>query len=487
MFSSVRAGLARDREPESTHVALSPADLPFLRKSSLRTDSLGDEPARSGLPHASRPRLRPAPRAPAPDPGVPRRARPLVAGRRASEPALRGARREGPPPRGLRRDDPSRRRPARRPRRRRGSAPEPAREHEALSRPPATPRGARPRRARDRRLGDGLDAPRGDGADARSCPTGRRAARSAAGSSSRSSSRTRGSCSTSRGLPFTQRYDFLPEGPGTFGAVCGGTATVLLEIARAGAAPPRRRRRPLRPRARAHGRLRGLVGHRRGRAARAARPRRVSRGRRARPREGGLLGPPAARPGRLRRARLARPRDGRARVPAAARRPRRLPRDDGEQREEEGPLRRAAPGGLGRGRARDARRARSASTSAPSRRRRSRSRSSPSSSRSRRGEPDASAQRAAPAAPFFAYVPSKTTDHDDPPSGDDCQSWRTRPSGWRSQRDLVEDLAPRLAADRALRRGGSSCRPRGRPRGRGARPGSPATSGAISGRRRSSR
>ena len=33
-----------------------------------------------------------------------------------------------------------------------------------------------------------------------------------------------------RGLPFTRRYDFLPEGPGTFGAVCGGTATVLLEV-----------------------------------------------------------------------------------------------------------------------------------------------------------------------------------------------------------------------------------------------------------------
>ncbi len=36
MFSSVRAGLAAIR-PESTHAALSPADLPFLGKSSLRT------------------------------------------------------------------------------------------------------------------------------------------------------------------------------------------------------------------------------------------------------------------------------------------------------------------------------------------------------------------------------------------------------------------------------------------------------------------
>ena len=35
MFSSVRAGLAAIR-PESTHAALSPADLPFLRTSSLR-------------------------------------------------------------------------------------------------------------------------------------------------------------------------------------------------------------------------------------------------------------------------------------------------------------------------------------------------------------------------------------------------------------------------------------------------------------------
>ena len=34
----------------------------------------------------------------------------------------------------------------------------------------------------------------------------------------------------SRGLPFTRRYDFVPEGPNTFGAVCGGTATVLLEV-----------------------------------------------------------------------------------------------------------------------------------------------------------------------------------------------------------------------------------------------------------------
>jgi xanthine dehydrogenase accessory factor len=33
-----------------------------------------------------------------------------------------------------------------------------------------------------------------------------------------------------RGLPFTRRYDFLPEGPDSFGAVCGGTATVLLEV-----------------------------------------------------------------------------------------------------------------------------------------------------------------------------------------------------------------------------------------------------------------
>lgn len=36
MFSSVRAGLAA-ASPESTHVAVSPADLPFLRGASLRT------------------------------------------------------------------------------------------------------------------------------------------------------------------------------------------------------------------------------------------------------------------------------------------------------------------------------------------------------------------------------------------------------------------------------------------------------------------
>lgn len=34
----------------------------------------------------------------------------------------------------------------------------------------------------------------------------------------------------SHGLPFTRRYDFVPEGPNAFGAVCGGTATVLLEV-----------------------------------------------------------------------------------------------------------------------------------------------------------------------------------------------------------------------------------------------------------------
>ncbi len=37
MFSSVRCGLAALRESPSTHVALAPADLPFLRESSLRT------------------------------------------------------------------------------------------------------------------------------------------------------------------------------------------------------------------------------------------------------------------------------------------------------------------------------------------------------------------------------------------------------------------------------------------------------------------
>lgn len=32
------------------------------------------------------------------------------------------------------------------------------------------------------------------------------------------------------GLPFTRDYAFVPEGENAFGAVCGGTATVLLEI-----------------------------------------------------------------------------------------------------------------------------------------------------------------------------------------------------------------------------------------------------------------
>jgi len=32
------------------------------------------------------------------------------------------------------------------------------------------------------------------------------------------------------GLPFTRDYDFVPSGENAFGAVCGGTATVLLEI-----------------------------------------------------------------------------------------------------------------------------------------------------------------------------------------------------------------------------------------------------------------
>jgi xanthine dehydrogenase accessory factor len=34
----------------------------------------------------------------------------------------------------------------------------------------------------------------------------------------------------SRGLPFTRDYDFVPTGENSFGAVCGGTATVLLEV-----------------------------------------------------------------------------------------------------------------------------------------------------------------------------------------------------------------------------------------------------------------
>jgi xanthine dehydrogenase accessory factor len=32
------------------------------------------------------------------------------------------------------------------------------------------------------------------------------------------------------GLPFTKSYTFTPEGPESFGAVCGGTATVMLEL-----------------------------------------------------------------------------------------------------------------------------------------------------------------------------------------------------------------------------------------------------------------
>lgn len=34
----------------------------------------------------------------------------------------------------------------------------------------------------------------------------------------------------SHGLPFTRDYAFVPKGENSFGAVCGGTATVLLEI-----------------------------------------------------------------------------------------------------------------------------------------------------------------------------------------------------------------------------------------------------------------
>src|ERR1017187_2954703 len=34
----------------------------------------------------------------------------------------------------------------------------------------------------------------------------------------------------SHGLPFTRDYDFVPRGENSFGAVCGGTATVLLEL-----------------------------------------------------------------------------------------------------------------------------------------------------------------------------------------------------------------------------------------------------------------
>ena len=34
----------------------------------------------------------------------------------------------------------------------------------------------------------------------------------------------------SRGLPFTKEYAFVPNGENSFGAVCGGTATVMLEV-----------------------------------------------------------------------------------------------------------------------------------------------------------------------------------------------------------------------------------------------------------------
>jgi len=34
----------------------------------------------------------------------------------------------------------------------------------------------------------------------------------------------------SHGLPFTKEYSFVPEGENSFGAVCGGMATVMLEI-----------------------------------------------------------------------------------------------------------------------------------------------------------------------------------------------------------------------------------------------------------------
>ena len=34
----------------------------------------------------------------------------------------------------------------------------------------------------------------------------------------------------SRGLPFTKEYAFVPDGDNSFGAVCGGTATVMLEV-----------------------------------------------------------------------------------------------------------------------------------------------------------------------------------------------------------------------------------------------------------------
>lgn len=34
----------------------------------------------------------------------------------------------------------------------------------------------------------------------------------------------------SHGLPFTKEYAFVPEGENSFGAVCGGSATVMLEI-----------------------------------------------------------------------------------------------------------------------------------------------------------------------------------------------------------------------------------------------------------------
>ena len=94
---------------------------------------------------------------------------------------------------------------------------------------------------------------------------------------------------------------------------------------------------------------------------------------------------PVPAPRRLRRPRLARPRDGRTRVPAPAGRPARVSRDDRQQGEAKGPLRRAARRGVLGGGARPGAQPHRPRRSGPSRRRRSPSRSWPSSFEIHRG------------------------------------------------------------------------------------------------------
>ena len=176
---------------------------------------------------------RPA-RASAPDPRGAALAAPLVARLRAAQPALRRARRHGPLPRGLRRDDSPRRRHAgdllaprllpsgilscprdEQPTPHRASRPPRAAWPRSRWRPSSRPSGSTPRETTARML---------------VLPDGSTVGTIGGGKFESLVIADARKLLDSHGLPFTRDYDFVPTGEGSFGAVCGGTATVLLEV-----------------------------------------------------------------------------------------------------------------------------------------------------------------------------------------------------------------------------------------------------------------